>query len=113
MSRAAGSAVGQPVRLARLSPQFGCKTEGVIGQWDVPVWGGIHECVQTGNSNSLVSPQKFALDLVIDDCRHENASASTKTVLEPVCYCDDFTAALWLRYQAERTGIEEKNVAHG
>ena len=77
------------------------------------VRGGVHECVQAGNPNGLVRPQKFALDLVIDDCRHHNASTRKKTIFEPVCYRDDFMAALWLRYQAERTGIEEKNVAHG
>ncbi len=96
-----------------LSPQFRRKAKGIIGQWDVSVWGGVHECVKTGDSNSLVSPQKFALDLVIDDGRNHNASTRNKTILEPVRYRDYFMTALWLRYQAERTGIEEKNVAHG
>jgi hypothetical protein len=36
-----------------------------------------------------------------------------KAILEPVRYRDYFMTALRLRYQAERTGIEEKNVAHG
>jgi hypothetical protein len=38
--------------------------------------------------------------------------APDMTILEPVCYRDYFMTALWLRYQAERTGIEEKNVVH-
>ena len=36
-----------------------------------------------------------------------------KAVLKPVCDRDDFMAALRLRYQAERPGIKEKNIAHG
>ena len=96
-----------------LSPQFRRKAKGIIGQWNVSVWGGVNECVKAGDSNSLVSPQKFALDLVIDDGRNHNASAGNKTILEPVRYRDNFMTTLWLRYQAERTRIEEKNVAHG
>ena len=96
-----------------LSPQFCCKAEGIIGQWDVPVGVGVHESVKAGNTNGLVRPQKFALDLVVNECWHQNAGAREKTIFEPVRYCDDFVATLWLRYQAERSGIEEKNVAHG
>ena len=39
-----------------LSPQFRCKAKGIIGQWDVPVRGGVHECVQTGNPTRLIRP---------------------------------------------------------
>ncbi len=81
-----------------LSPQFRSKAKGVIGQRDVSVWGGVHECVEAGDSNSLVSPQKFALDLVIDDGGNHNASTGNKTILEPVRYRDYFMTALWLRY---------------
>jgi hypothetical protein len=96
-----------------LSPQFRREAKGVIGQRDVSVWGGVHECVKAGDSNSLVSPQKFAFDLVIDDGRNHNSSTGNKTILEPVRYRDYFMTALSLRYQAQRSGIEEKNVAHG
>src|SRR3569833_2164927 len=85
-----------------LGPQFRCKAKGIIGQWDVPVWGGVYECIQTGNSSGLIRPQQFALDLVIHDCRHENASAGTETVLQPVRYGNDFMAALWLRDETAR-----------
>ena len=72
----------------------------------------IHEHVQTAYPDDLIRPQKFALDLVINDCWHQNSGAREKTVFEPVCNCDDFVTTLWLRYQAERARIEEKNVAH-
>src|SRR5215469_5983629 len=45
----------------RLSPQLRSEAEGFIGQWNVPVWGGVHECLQTGNSNELIGSQQFAL----------------------------------------------------
>jgi hypothetical protein len=104
---------GGPAHLSRLSPQLRRKAKGIVGKWHIPVRGGVHEGVKAGDSNSLVSPQKFAFDLVIDDGRNHNAGTREKTVFEPVRYCDDFLAALRLRYQAERSGIEEKNVAHG
>ena len=93
-------------------PQLRRKTEGIVGERKVPVRGGVHECVKAGDSNSLVSPQKFALDLVIDDGRNHNASTGNKTILEPVRDGDHFLAALRLRYQAELARIEKKNVVH-
>lgn len=77
-----------------LSPQFRGKAKRVIGQGDVAVWGGTHESVQPSNANGLVRPQKLALDLVIDDCRYRNASASMKALSEPVRDPDNFTTAL-------------------
>ena len=85
----------------------------ITSQWDAPVRSRIHLGVQTAFPDGLTRPQQFALDLVINDCWHENAGTREKTVFEGVCYCDDFVATLWLRYQGERSGIEEKNVAHG
>lgn len=96
-----------------LSPQFRPKAKDIIGQWKVPVWRSVHECVQTGNPNDLVRPQQFPLDLVIHDRRHENASARAETVPEPVRYCDDLMTALWLSDETKRPRIKEKNVAHG
>ena len=108
MSSAAGSA-----NSSGLSPQFRCKAKGIIGQRDVPISSGVHECVQTSDPNGLIRPQQFALDLVIHDCRHKNAGTRNETVLEPVRYCDDFMAALGLSDETERSRIEQKNVAHG
>jgi hypothetical protein len=99
--------------LSRLSPQLRRKAKGVVSKWHIPVRGGVHERIKAGDSNSLVSPQKFAFDLVIDDGRNHNASTGGKTIPEPVRYRDYFMTALWLRYQAERSRVEEKNVAHG
>jgi len=62
-----------------LSPQFRCKAKGIVGQRQVPVRSRAHECVQAGNSNDLIRPQQFPLDLVIHNCRHKNASACTET----------------------------------
>lgn len=102
-----------PASSSGLGPQFRRKVKSIIGEWDVPVGGGVHECVQASNPNDLIRPQQFALDFVIHDCRHENASARTETVLQPIRYCDDFLAALWLSDEAERPRIKQKNVAHG
>jgi hypothetical protein len=84
------------------------KAKGIVSKWHVAVRGGVPERVKAGDSNSLVSPQKFALDLVINDCWHQNAGAREKTIFEPVRYRDYFMTALWLRYQAEGTRIRGK-----
>ena len=57
------------------SPQFRGKAKGLVCQWHIAALSGVYECIQPRNSIDLVRPQKFALDLVVNDCRHQNPSA--------------------------------------
>lgn len=94
--------------LSGLSPQFRGKTKGIVVQGHVSVWSGIDEGVQTGDPADLIRPQQFAFVLVIYNCRHENPSARTEAVLEPVRYRDDLLATLWLGDETERSRIKQK-----
>jgi hypothetical protein len=43
----------RPASSSGLSPQLSREAKGVIGKWDVPVSGGVHECVKAAIPTSL------------------------------------------------------------
>jgi hypothetical protein len=104
---------GRPSSLAGLSPELRGEAKGLITERNLSMWRGVQQRIQAGNSESFVSSQKFAFNLLVDNGWHQDASAGAKAVLEPICYSDNFLATLRTCNETEWTRIEEKNIAHG
>lgn len=99
--------------LPGLRPKLGCQSQRSIGERKVPPWRRFDECVKPGDTESLPRPQQFALELVVDDGRHDDTPSAEDPPGEPVSNLDNLGGALRMSEKTERPGVEEKELSHG
>jgi len=99
--------------LPGLRPKLGCQSQRSIGERKVAPRRRVDECVKPGGTESLPRPQQFALELVIDDGRHDDTPSAEDPAGKPVSYRDNLGAALRMSEKTEGPGVEEKELSHG
>ena len=100
--------------MSGLRPKFGCQSQGFIREWKVAPWSGADESVKPTDAESLLRPQQFSFELIVNNGWNDDAGSAVQTTREPVGDGDNLGAALRMGQETKWARIEEeKPRAHG